>query len=263
MVSKESSMRCYLSAPWLVPGRAPSPWSLVTPQGCTRPWSYCCSLLSYLQSCQERQRQLRIEGGEGRGGGSRGRENRGRALPWFVFTPALWREIESKGILPHPSAQILLVNGDCHKFECRLKIFSRCLSVLDDNLMKRYITHSRCNTRGGVCRFHTDILLRFTSWRGLILHTIPPLPSWCITCSVSHMCSICVCLKQTKMVTGEEKRDIMENGCLLQYIRKHYGSGSRASVMKEQQQKTRTLAHMHTCTLAHLHTHTHTHTLAQ
>ena len=90
IASKESSMYCYLSAPRSAPGRAPS-WSPVTPWACTRPRPYCCSPLSYLQLCQEREK-----GGEDGGGGGKwvGKEG-----PRIVFSPALLEEIESTGIL--------------------------------------------------------------------------------------------------------------------------------------------------------------------
>lgn len=129
--------------------------------GCTRLRPYCCSWLSYLQSCHERQREPRKKGWKRRGG--RGREGavRDRAFPRL----SLHWNIENKRRLPHLPAQICRVNGNCHKFECRLKIFSRRLSVLDDNSMKQCIKHSNCSTlhvRGGVYRLHTEILLRFT-----------------------------------------------------------------------------------------------------
>lgn len=64
---------------------------------------------------------------------------------------------------------------------------------------------------------------------------------------VQYFC-MCVCEGDKERATGGKKRHI-QNGSLLQYIRKHYGSGSAASVMKEQQQqKTRRLAHLHTHT---------------
>lgn len=86
------------------------------------------------------------EGGGKRGG--RGREGavRDRDFSQIVFTPALQKNTENKRRLPHPPAQICRVNGNCHKFECRLKIFSRRLSVSDDNSMKQCIKHSNCST---------------------------------------------------------------------------------------------------------------------
>lgn len=93
-------MRCYLSASQLVPGRAAQPPPPPTPPlllsgdivGSARPWSYCCSPLSYLQSCQERQRECRGKRGEeveGRGGV-------GHGFTQIVFTPSLQREIEKQ-----------------------------------------------------------------------------------------------------------------------------------------------------------------------
>lgn len=160
-------MHCYLSAPWLVPGRAP-PWSPVTPRACTRPRPHCCSLPSYLQSCQERRREQgkrgwrEVEGEEGAA--------RGRALPGLSLLQLCKERLKVKEYFLIPQAPVLAVNGNCHKFECRLKIFSRCLSV--STARRNGISHTPdvapcfMHVRGGARRFHTDILLRFTGGSG-------------------------------------------------------------------------------------------------
>ena len=145
----------------------------------------------------------------------------------------------------------VLVNWDSYTFECRLKMFS-CLSseLLGWQLAE---THGRFSTptaaMSGVA--YVDVKQTYYGDLLVVAHIIPPSCfSWCITWSVDAVC-VCVCVYvcggRQRHREGERRHTVIEDGCLLQYIRKHYGSLSRASMMKEQHRQEGN-AHTHICT---------------
>lgn len=107
MPSKEASMHCYLSAPWLVPQRA-SLGLLTRDHGLIV--VLCCLICRLVRKKRGEKRKRR---------NTWRREKLLHSLSQTVFTWALLRGIESKRIQPHPWVQVLLVNGNCHNLECR------------------------------------------------------------------------------------------------------------------------------------------------